>query len=72
MGDVDFDDPNWETREYDKFIAYGASKTADILHMVELDRRPHDAAVHAYCVHPGNGGHIAGAPHDSRRLRDAA
>jgi NAD(P)-dependent dehydrogenase (short-subunit alcohol dehydrogenase family) len=53
MGDVNFDDPNWETREYDKFIAYGASKTANILHMVELDRRLRDAAVHAYCVHPG-------------------
>ena len=32
LGDVDFDDPNWENREYDKFVAYGASKTANILH----------------------------------------
>ena len=31
MGDVDFRDPHWETREYDKFEAYGASKTANIL-----------------------------------------
>ncbi|HME47197.1 SDR family NAD(P)-dependent oxidoreductase [Mycobacterium sp.] len=53
MGDVDFDDPNWETREYDKFVAYGASKTANILHMVELDRRLRDCGVRAYAVHPG-------------------
>src|SRR4051794_13354508 len=51
--DVDLDDPNWERRDYDKFIAYGASKTANILHMVELDRRLRDRLVRAYSVHPG-------------------
>ena len=53
ISDVDYDDPNWERRDYDKFLAYGASKTANILHMVELDRRLRDAAVRAYSVHPG-------------------
>ena len=53
MGDVDLDDPNWRRRDYDKFIAYGASKTANILHMVELDRRLRDNGVRAYSVHPG-------------------
>ena len=53
MGDVDLDDPNWEHREYDKFIAYGASKTANILHAVEADRRLHGLGIHAYAVHPG-------------------
>jgi NAD(P)-dependent dehydrogenase (short-subunit alcohol dehydrogenase family) len=53
MADVDFDDPNWEKRQYDKFVAYGASKTANILHMVELDRRLRDVGVRAYAVHPG-------------------
>ena len=53
MGDVDFDDPNWERRDYDKFAAYGASKTANILHMAELDRRLRDHRVRAYSVHPG-------------------
>ena len=53
MGDVDLDDPNWRRRDYDKFIAYGASKTANILHMVELDRRLRDSGVRAYAVHPG-------------------
>jgi len=53
MSDVDLDDPNWERREYDKFAAYGASKTANVLHMVELDRRLRDRGVRAYSVHPG-------------------
>ena len=32
---------------------YGASKTANILHMVELDRRLRDSGVRSYAVHPG-------------------
>lgn len=53
MGDVDFDDPNWERREYDKFVAYGAAKTANILHAVEADRRLSDFGIRCYAVHPG-------------------
>ena len=53
MSDVDLDDPNWERRDYDKFAAYGASKTANILHMVELDRRLRNEGVRAFSVHPG-------------------
>ncbi|OBF63435.1 short-chain dehydrogenase [Mycobacterium sp. 852002-50816_SCH5313054-b] len=53
MGDVDFDDPNWESREYDKFVAYGASKTANILHAKEADRRLRESGIRAYAVHPG-------------------
>ncbi|WP_264021213.1 SDR family NAD(P)-dependent oxidoreductase [Mycolicibacterium pyrenivorans] len=53
MGDVDLDDPNWECRDYDKFAAYGASKTANVLHAVELDRRLRDNGVRAFAVHPG-------------------
>lgn len=53
MGDVDFDDPNFERRDYDKFAAYGASKTANVLHAVELDRRLRDSGVRAFAVHPG-------------------
>ncbi len=53
MGDVDYADPNWEHREYDKFVAYGASKTANLLHMVELDRRLRDHGVRAFSVNPG-------------------
>ena len=53
LGDVDLEDPNWEHREYDKFIAYGASKTANILHAVEADQRLRDLRIRAYVVHPG-------------------
>jgi NAD(P)-dependent dehydrogenase (short-subunit alcohol dehydrogenase family) len=53
MGDIDVDDPNWEDREYDKFVAYGASKTANILHAKEADRRWCELGIRAYAVHPG-------------------
>ena len=53
LGDVDFDDLNWERREYDKFVAYGSSKTANILHAREADRRLRDSGIRAYAVHPG-------------------
>ena len=69
--DVDLDDPNWERRRYDKFAAYGASKTANILHMVELNRRYADAGVHAVAV-TRRRGYVAGATHDPGRLRRAA
>ena len=51
--DIIWDDPNYERREYDKFEAYGQSKTANILFSVELDRRLRDRGVRAYAVHPG-------------------
>lgn len=53
LGDVDFDDPHWESREYDKFVAYGASKTANILHAKEADRRLRGLGIRAYAIHPG-------------------
>jgi NAD(P)-dependent dehydrogenase (short-subunit alcohol dehydrogenase family) len=53
MGDIDFADPNWEKREYDKFAAYGAAKTANILHAVEADRRLRETGIRSYAVHPG-------------------
>ena len=53
MGDVDLDDPNWEHREYDKFVAYGAAKTANILHAIEADHRLRGSGIRAYAVHPG-------------------
>ncbi|BBX01071.1 short-chain dehydrogenase [Mycolicibacterium moriokaense] len=53
LSDVNLDDPNWERRQYDKFAAYGASKTANVLHVIELDRRLRDQGVRAYAVHPG-------------------
>jgi NAD(P)-dependent dehydrogenase (short-subunit alcohol dehydrogenase family) len=53
FSDIGWDDPNFERREYDKFAAYGQSKTANILFSVELDARLADRGVHAYAVHPG-------------------
>lgn len=51
--DVLWDDPNFERHEYDKFAAYGQSKTANVLFTVELERRYGSRGVHAYAVHPG-------------------
>jgi NAD(P)-dependent dehydrogenase (short-subunit alcohol dehydrogenase family) len=49
----DFDDPNFERRPYEKMIAYGQSKTANVLFAVEADRRYQHDGIRAYAVHPG-------------------
>jgi NAD(P)-dependent dehydrogenase (short-subunit alcohol dehydrogenase family) len=51
--DVDLDDPNFERTEYAEFVAYGRSKTANILFAVEFDRRHRERGVRAAAVHPG-------------------
>jgi NAD(P)-dependent dehydrogenase (short-subunit alcohol dehydrogenase family) len=51
---VDFDDPNYERRAYDKWQAYGQSKTANALFALALDRRGKDFGVRAFSVHPGS------------------
>jgi NAD(P)-dependent dehydrogenase (short-subunit alcohol dehydrogenase family) len=53
FGGIDFDDPNYERRDYDKWQAYGQSKTANALFSVALEKRLGDRGVHAYAVHPG-------------------
>ena len=50
---VRFDDPWFEHDEYDKWAAYGQSKTANVLFAVELDRRLGARGVRAFAVHPG-------------------
>jgi NAD(P)-dependent dehydrogenase (short-subunit alcohol dehydrogenase family) len=50
---VDFDDPHFERRAYDKWIAYGQSKTANALFAVGLDARGEPHGVRAFSVHPG-------------------
>jgi NAD(P)-dependent dehydrogenase (short-subunit alcohol dehydrogenase family) len=50
---VDFDDPNFERRPYDKWIAYGQSKTATALFAVALDARGEAHGVRSFSVHPG-------------------
>lgn len=51
--DVDLEDPNFERTSYDPMIAYGRSKTANVLFAVEFDRRHKDRGVRATAVHPG-------------------
>ncbi|MBO7743126.1 SDR family NAD(P)-dependent oxidoreductase [Paenibacillus sp. MWE-103] len=53
LGGVDFDDPIFERREYDKWIAYAQSKSANALFAVELDKRGYASGVRAFSVHPG-------------------
>jgi NAD(P)-dependent dehydrogenase (short-subunit alcohol dehydrogenase family) len=53
FADVDLDDPNFETTPYDEFVAYGRSKTANILFAVEFDRRRQGDGVRATALHPG-------------------
>jgi NAD(P)-dependent dehydrogenase (short-subunit alcohol dehydrogenase family) len=50
---LDVDDPHWRTRDYDKWKAYGQSKTANVLFAVELEKRWGADGVHAYALHPG-------------------
>ena len=52
FSDVDLDDPNFEHTPYAEFVAYGRSKTANILFAVEFDRRHRDRGVRATAVHP--------------------
>jgi len=53
MAGIDFDDPMFERREYDAWLAYGQSKTANALFALELHRRLAGQGVSAYSVHPG-------------------
>ena len=51
--DVDLEDPNFEHTPYDPMVAYGRSKTANILFAVEFDRRHKARGVRATALHPG-------------------
>ncbi|MDF3200789.1 oxidoreductase [Pseudomonas sp. 1912-s] len=53
LSPVHFDDPQFERRPYDKWLAYGQSKTANALFAVALDRRGIADGVRAFSVHPG-------------------
>ena len=53
FSNVDLEDPNFERTPYDPFVAYGRSKTANILFAVEFDRRHRGRGVRAAAVHPG-------------------
>jgi NAD(P)-dependent dehydrogenase (short-subunit alcohol dehydrogenase family) len=53
LSPVDFDDPTYERREYDKWKAYGQSKSANVLFAVGLDKRGEAQGIRAFAVHPG-------------------
>ena len=48
-----FEDLHFARRPYNPWLAYGQSKTANVLFAVEFNRRFGPAGVHAYAVHPG-------------------
>lgn len=50
---IHFDDPNYNTRPYEKWEAYGQAKTANSLFAVGFDKRFKDQGVHANAVMPG-------------------
>lgn len=54
FADVDLDDPNFEYTSYSPPIAYGRSKTANVLFAMEFDRRHKDRGIRTAAVHPGN------------------
>ncbi len=51
--DVELDDPNFQRTPYEPFVAYGRSKTANILFAVAFDRRHRGRGIRATAVHPG-------------------
>jgi NAD(P)-dependent dehydrogenase (short-subunit alcohol dehydrogenase family) len=50
---VDFDDPNFERRDYDPWVAYGQSKTANVLFALGVDKRGEADGIRAFALHPG-------------------
>ena len=50
---VDLEDPNFEHTPYDPYVAYGRSKTANILFTVAFDKRHQVSGLRAAAVHPG-------------------
>ena len=50
---VDFDDIDFLSRPYDKWVAYGQSKTANALFAMALDKRGRESGVRAFSLHPG-------------------
>jgi NAD(P)-dependent dehydrogenase (short-subunit alcohol dehydrogenase family) len=53
FSNIDLQDPNFERTPYEPFVAYGRSKTANILFAVAFDRRHRERGVRAAAVHPG-------------------
>lgn len=52
-GEIDFEDLNFDKREYNPGAAYAQSKLAIVLHALDLARRLEGTGVSAFSVHPG-------------------
>ncbi len=50
---IRWDDLDFRRDGYDKWLAYGQSKSANVLFAVELDRRGAENGVRAFALHPG-------------------
>ncbi|MFN3473149.1 MAG: oxidoreductase [Blastomonas sp.] len=53
LSNIRWDDPNWTDGSYDKWKAYGQSKTANALFAVGLNSRLAQSGGMAFAVHPG-------------------
>ena len=69
FANVDLEDPNFERTPYEPFVAYGRSKTANILFAVAFDRRHRERDVRAAAVHPGGIQTELGRHMDRRQLQ---
>lgn len=50
---LELEDPNFERRDYDKWLAYGQAKSANALFALHLDKLGEAKGVRAFAVHPG-------------------
>lgn len=53
LNGLDLDDLNWESREYEKWPAYGQAKSANALFALHLDKIGEPHGIRAFAVHPG-------------------
>lgn len=52
-GGIDFADPHFNTRDYEKWSAYGQAKSANALFAIHLDEIGKAHGIRAFAVHPG-------------------
>ena len=64
---IRFDDMHFTQDDYNKWVAYGQSKTADALFAIGVDARLKEKGVRAFAVHPGGILTPLAAPPSQRR-----
>ncbi len=53
LNGLSIEDPNFEHRDYDKWLSYGQAKSANALFALQLDKLGAPHGVRAFAVHPG-------------------